>query len=147
MKREHVVGPLEATQTAQEVDHLLGQRQRALAAVLRPRRWQAPDPSPRSTSLHRISATSLRRAPVSSRTVTSCLTGYPSLTVAPNMAPDFSFAPPLATVAATTVLLSKRVLLPSLPFYCLIQNNLAVTMSTGATTAPFLQCAPYTESY
>ena len=65
---------------------------------------------------------------------------FPSLTVAPNIAPDFSFSPPLSTLAATTNLICKRVILPSWPFYVMIQNNLGVTMSTGATTAPFLLC-------
>lgn len=72
---------------------------------------------------------------------------FPSQTVAPNKAPNFSFAPPLTTLAAGTVLTCDDVKLPSWPFYVLIQNNLGVTMASGATTAPNLTCLPYSDSY
>lgn len=72
---------------------------------------------------------------------------YPSTSVAPNIAPDFSFSPPLTTISAGVNFICKGVRLPALSFYCLIQNNLGVTMASGATTAPYLLCAPYTENY
>ena len=61
---------------------------------------------------------------------------YPSLTVAPNIAPDFSFTPPLTTVAAGTNLICKKVPLPALTLYVLIQNNLGVTMARRRHDSP-----------
>lgn len=75
-------------------------------------------------------------------------TTFPIATFAPTRAPDFSFAMPLSTVAASTLFPPCiKVSLPSGPFKVLVQNNLLVTSASGATTAPYLKCVPYTENY
>ena len=62
-------------------------------------------------------------------------------------AAKFLFPPPLTTLAAGTNLTCDDVKLPAWPFYVLIQNNLGVTMASGATTSPTLLCLPYSDSY
>lgn len=70
-------------------------------------------------------------------------------TVVPPRPPDFIIPLPATTIAAGAApfAASGLVLIPSLQFKVLIQNNTGQTLGTGATTAPFLKLAPVAMQY
>ena len=63
-------------------------------------------------------------------------------------AADFIIPMPATTITASTTYRTQgQVILPTLEFKVLIQNNTGQTLGTGATTAPALVCAPYALQY
>lgn len=72
-------------------------------------------------------------------------------TVVPARAPDFIIPVPASATNTTSTNLTARtsgiVRVPALQFKVFVQNNLGVTMSTGATTAPFLKMATFAVQY
>jgi hypothetical protein len=76
-------------------------------------------------------------------------TTYESTSVAPPRPPDFIIPMPAATSLAASSFFKTAgpVMLPSLDFKVLVQNNTGQALSTGGTTAPYIKVAPYAMQY
>lgn len=76
-------------------------------------------------------------------------TTFESASVAPPRPPDFLIPLPATTITAGAPPFKTMgpIMVPSLPFKVLVQNNTGQTFGNGGTTAPYLKLAIYSMQY